>query len=223
MISPEKAKTNFRIACEQYNNAKALIKEMSSFVQVAQKDFSYETAMRQFDLILQSVLLRTSAEDGHFLDEEKQFIEKITDYADLMSFVSKKHNINVTWDSFTALSNEERKDISLKILIELDDLVNNFVLPFALVDAILPKDYCEELTKAMTLIGACLAGCDGDDTDSTDFKNEMIVAFTLIQKSVKEKWSDIVAKANRETNSSAEVKSVSRSSSLKDIYLKKNK
>lgn len=223
MIDPEKAKTNFRLACEQYNNAKALIKEMSSFVQVAQKDFSYETAMWQFDLILQSVLLRTAAEDGYFLDEEKQFIEKITDYADLMSFVSKKHNINVTWDSFTSLSNEERKDISLKILIELDDLVNNFVLPFAVVDAILPKDYCEELTKAMTLIGACLACCDGDDTDSTDFKNEMIVAFALIQKSVKEKWSDIVAKANRETNSSAEVKSGNRSSSLKDIYLKKNK
>lgn len=51
MINPEKAKANFRLACEQYDNAKALIKEMSSFVQVAQKDFSYEKAMRQFDLI----------------------------------------------------------------------------------------------------------------------------------------------------------------------------
>lgn len=223
MINPEKAKTNFRLACEQYNNASALIKEMASFVQVAQKDFSYETAMRQFDLILQSVLLRTAAEDGHFLDEEKQFIEKITDYADLMSFVSKKHNISVTWDSFAALSNEDRKDISLKIFVELDDLVDNFVLPFAVVDAILPKDYCEELTKAMTLIGACLAGCDGDDTDSSDFKNEMIVVFALIQKSIKEKWSTIAAKASRESSSSTEVKSGNRSSSLKDIYLKKNR
>lgn len=223
MIDPEKAKANFRLACEQYDNAKALIKEMSSFVQVAQKDFSYEKAMRQFDLILQSVLLRTASEDGLFLDEEKQFIERITDYADLMSFVAQEHHINVTWDSFSALSSEDRKDISLKIFIELDDLVNNFVLPFAVVDAILPKDYCEELTKAMTLIGACLAGCDGDDTDSTDFKNETIVAFALIQKSIKEKWSGIVAKANQESSSSAEVKSGNRSSSLKDIYLKKNR
>ena len=92
-----------------------------------------------------------------------------------------------------------------------------------MVDAILPKDYCEELTKAITLIAACLAGCDGDDTDSSDFKNEMIVAFALIQKSIKEKWSTIVAKIYRESISSAEVKSGHQSSSLKDIYLKKNR
>lgn len=223
MINPEKAKMTFKLACEQYDIAKSLIKEMSSFVQVVQKDFSYEKAMWQFDLILQSVLLRAAAEDGHFLDEEQQFIEKITDYADLMSFVARKYHINITWNSFSDLSSEGRKDLSLKIFAELDDLVDNFVLPFALVDAVLPKDYCEELTKAITMIAACLAGCDGDDVDSSDFKNEMIVAFALLQKSIKGKWSAIVAKACHESSSSSEAKSGNHSSSLKDIYLKKNR
>lgn len=223
VINPEKARKNFRIACDQYNSAKELIKEMSTYVQAVQKDFSYEKAMRQFDLVLQAILLRTASEDGYFMDEEKQFIEKITDYADLMIYVSRKHKINVSWESFGLLEDEERKEVSLKILAELDDLITNFVLPFAIVDAILPKDYCEEITEKMNLIGACLAGCDGDESDSSDFRNEMIVSFALTQKTIKEKWTEIVAKANSKNNTAAKVHSGSRASSLKDVYLNKNR
>lgn len=223
MINPEKARINFRLASDQYNRAKDLIKEMSSYVRAVQKDFSYERAMRQFDLILQAILLRTASEDGYFLQEERQFIEKITDYADLMVYVSRKHRINVSWDSFAMLDEDERKDVSLKILAELDDLITNFVMPFAIVDAILPKDYCEEITEKMNLIGACLAGCDGDESDSRVFRKEMVVTFALIQKTIKEKWTEIVAKANNKNNTSAKVQSGNRTSSLKDIYLKKNK
>lgn len=223
MINPEAAKSNFRRACEQYDEAKEIIRELSSFVQIAQKDFSFDKAVKQFDLILQAILLNTAAEDGHFLDEEKQFIEKITDYADLMAFISRKHDVNISWDSYGTLTSEKRKDLALKILADLDDMAQNFVLPFALVDALLPKDYCEELTEKMSLIGACLAGCDGDDVESECFKKELIMAFVLIQKSIREKWKAVVDKAEQHQGSSSAAKSSGKSTSLKDVYLKKNK
>ena len=196
MINPENTKTYFDRACEQYGIAKALVEEMSSFVQAVRRDFTYEKAMEQFDLILQSVLLRTAVEDGRFLGAERQFVAKITDYADLMEFVAQKYGINATWDDFSALSGEECKEISLRIFVDLDELIDEFVRPFAVVDAMLPKDYCEELTKAMALIGAYLAACDGDEKDSSDFKNEMTVAFGMIQTAIKEKWSAIVGNGN---------------------------
>lgn len=223
MVNPEAAKRNFNMACEQYNKAKDIIRELSSFVQMAQKDFSFEKSMKQFDLILQAILLRSAAEDGHFLDEEKQFIDKITDYADLMSFISQKHNIDVSWDTFKHMDSEDRKDIAIKMVVELDDLAQNFVLPFAVIDAILPKDYCNELTEAMNLIGACLAACDGDSTESPDFKKEIIVSFALVQKSIKEKWEEIVATAEQKKSVPIETNASRRAASLKDVYLKKNK
>lgn len=189
MPNPETAVANFKLARKHYNIVKSLIEELSSLAQAKQVDFSYEKAMQNFDLLLQSILLRTAVEDGCFQSEERQFIEKLTDYADLMTYVLNNTDIDVSWDSFSSLGNEKQKDLSLDIFVVLDDLVNDFVFPFASIAAALPKDYCEEITTAMIKISACLAGCDSDDMDSKNFKNETIVAFALIKKSIKEKWS----------------------------------
>ena len=195
MTHPKPAVANFKLARKHYNIAKSLIEELSALVQAEQADFLFEEAMRKFDLILQSTLLRTAVEDGCFISEEQQFIENLTDYADLMTFLSHNTDIEVSWDSFSSLDNEKQKDLALDIFVILDDLVNDFMLPFASIAATLPKDYCEEITTAMTKISACLAGCDGDDIDSENFRNETIIAFTLIKKSIKEKWVRIANKA----------------------------
>ena len=108
MVNPEAAKINFRLACDQYSKAKDLIQELTRYVQIAEKDFSFEKAMQQFDLILQAILLRIAVEDGHFLEEEKQFIEEITDYADLMVVTSQNHDMDITWDTFKHMDSEER-------------------------------------------------------------------------------------------------------------------
>ena len=219
MINKEAANRNFSIACSAYDEAKEIIRELTTYVKIASPDFSFEIAMKQFDMILQGILLRTAADDGYFLDEERQFIEKITDYGDIMAYFNKKGK-SISWDSFDGLSAEDKKDISLKMAVLLKDMANDFVAPFAIVDALLPKDYCEIITEKIGIIGLSLAACDGDSQESSDFKNEAAVVYVLVNNLIKEKWQEI---ASQHEKSSVQSKSQSapRSNSLKENFLKK--
>ncbi len=219
MINKEIAQKNFNIACEAYNDSKKLIEELSTYAKMASPSFSFELAMKQFDLVLQGILLRIAAEDGYFLDEERQFIEKITDYGDIMTHFNNK-GISISWDVFENLSAEKQKDLSLKMLAALDELANDFVKYFAVVDAVFPKDYCELLTERIGVICLSLAQCDGDDMDSSDFKSEGIVAVTLVNKVIREKWNEIESRANKAgVNNKSQASA--RSNSLKENFLKK--
>lgn len=219
MINKEAANRNFSLACRTYDEAKEVIRELTTYVQAASPDFSFEIAMKQFDMILQGILLRTAADDGYFLDEERQFIEKITDYGDIMSYFNKK-GIPISWDSFEGLSVEDQKDISLKMVVLLKEMANDFVTPFAIVDALLPKDYCEIITEKIGIIGLSLAACDGDADDSSDFKKEAGVVYVLVNNMIKEKWQEIVSKREK-SNVHNKSQNHPRSNSLKENFLKK--
>ncbi len=182
--------------------------------------------MRQFDYILQAVLLRVAAEDGYFLEEEKRFIKKITDYGDLLAFISQKRKINITWDSLDSLGIKDLKDISLRIFaVELTEIIKNFVTPFAIVDALLPKNYAEELSEKIMTICAALCACDADEVGSNDFMQEYKVAFVLVKNHFEKQWNEIVAQCDKiSKKSSASTASTAPSkNSLKEIYLKKNR
>lgn len=217
MINREVAQQNFNIACEAYNDSKELIKELSTYAKMASPSFSFELAMKQFDLVLQGILLRTATEDGYFLEEERQFIEKITDYGDIMTHFNNI-GISLSWDMFDNISNEQQKDLSLQMLAALTELADDFVKYFALVDAVFPKDYCELLTEKMGMICIALAKCDGDDFDSNAFKSEGLVAVTLMNKLVKDKWMELKSVANK---SNSQSQTSTHSNSLKENFLKK--
>lgn len=219
MINRDVAQRNFDLACNAYEEAKELVRELTSYVKMVSLDFSFEIAMRQFDLILQGILLRTATEDGYFLDEERQFIEKITDYGDIMSHFNNK-GISISWDNFDDYANEDQKELSLKMIVALTELANDFITPFAMVDAIFPKDYCEILTEKMGLICISLAQCDGDSTESSAFESEGLVAIALINKIIRDKWREIEIQCNK-SNVQSKSQMSSRSNSLKENFLKK--
>ena len=187
MINKEIAQRNFSAACSLYEEGKGIIQELTGYVQSALPDFSFDIAMRQFDLLLQAILLRVSVEDGYYLEEERLFIEKITDYADIISYYNGK-GLNINWNTFSGLSDEDRKDLTLKMVVYLDEIVTNFVTPFAIVDKALPRDYCTDLTNIIGGICMGLAGCDADSKDSEAYRSEGGVAVVLIEKIIKEKW-----------------------------------
>ena len=147
--------------------------------------------MRQFDLVLQAVLLRIAVEDGYYLDEERQFIEKITDYADIMTYFKNK-GVNISWESFISLSDSDRKELSLKMVVALDEILTDFITPFAIIDKALPRDYCTDLTNIIGGICIGLARCDADSKDSDAYKAEGSVAVVLIEKVIKEKWNAVM-------------------------------
>ena len=184
MIDKETAQKNFKIACKIYEDSKKTIRELSDIAKSVAPKFSYEIAMAQYDLILQAILLRTAMEDGYFLEEELQFVQKITEYGDIMAYFKKK-GVNVSWDIFNGGTDESRKELSLTMLVALKEIADDFVTPFAIIDAALPKDYCEEITKQIGTICLSLACCDGDTTNSDAFKHEAVVAVTLVNKTIK--------------------------------------
>ena len=187
MIDREIAQKNFNVACKIYEEAKALILELTAYIKKAIPSYSYDVAMRQFDLILQGLLLRVAVEDGYYLEEERQFIEKITDYADIMTFYNNA-GVDVSWQTFDDLSADAAKDLSLKMFSALEGLVDNFVAPLAIVDEALPKDYCMELCQLIGGISIALALCDADREGSEAFESEAHVAVVLVEKMIMEKW-----------------------------------
>ena len=191
MINKEIAQQNFDASCSLYEEAKGIIKELVNYARSVSPDFSYDVSMGQFDLVLQAVLLRIAVEDGYYLDEERQFIEKITDYADIMTYFKNK-GVNISWESFISLSDSDRKELSLKMVVALDEILTDFITPFAIIDKALPRDYCTDLTNIIGGICIGLARCDADSKDSDAYKAEGSVAVVLIEKVIKEKWNAVM-------------------------------
>lgn len=222
-MNKEIAQKNFDVACQMYEQSKEIIQELSSYAKVVLPEFSFEIAMTQFDLLLQGILLRTAMEDGYFLDEERQFIEKITDYADIMAYFNKQ-GVSISWENFNHFTDEQRKDLSLRMVASLKTIVDNFITPFALIDAAFAKDYCEELTKNIGVICVALSYCDGDEKGSSCAQSEISVAVALVNKLIIEKWQEVEESAQNESHDENLTRGVANAPTLKkqDLNVQSN-
>ena len=90
-----RAQELFDQAVKSYNEAIQLIKAMDqTFQEVVFKNHPenrYDTRITfaQFDMILQAVLLNMAVSDGEFDRLEQQFVDKITDYGDLLTYIKQ--------------------------------------------------------------------------------------------------------------------------------------
>ena len=187
----------FDLACAAYEKGKKLISELSSMAQTYSKEFSFEVAMKEFDLILQAILLNVAVADGYFVENEKNFIDKITDYADILTILTGKLRAtkpgfpSITWDSLSLLSNENRKLVSMTALLVLNDFVDDFIVPFAQIDSMTSKDYLSEIKSVVMQISASLALIDGDDPNSDDAIKEVSTGAEVFDFYVGKKWLEV--------------------------------
>ncbi len=194
------ARDAFNYACAEYEKAKDLIKELSVWTKTVVKDFSVEKALSYYDLFLQCILLRVALKDGIFGENEKVFIEKITDYADLMSLTN---NImrdrylswrNIDWDDLLQMDQEARVKISDLATLIMNDSVESFVTPFAIIDAATPREYIDELMDITMAIVVGLAFVDGDSSKSKDFDTETQEGSEWFGILIYQKWNEIKEK-----------------------------
>ena len=121
-------KESFGLACNLYEDAKKIVKDLSDYAKTIASEFSYDIAMRQFDMILQAVLLNVAVEDGQFVNVEAQFIDKITDYADVLVRVNNKIKedepswTNVSWSDIGALSEDARDKFAIIVATIVDEI-----------------------------------------------------------------------------------------------------
>lgn len=179
----------FDQATRYYDNSIELVKLMDeTFQKIAfQNDPSsrYDTkvTLAQFDRILQAVLLSQALGDGNFDRLERQFVDKITDYGDLLIYIKKKTNgdLDLSWDTIANLSASTQQKL-VKILPSLlDDCCDSFVKPLALLDkASTEVDELNALVENIGKIGACLAQVDGNVSDEeAEAAADMVVSLLV--------------------------------------------
>ena len=187
-------KESFGLACNLYEDAKKTVKDLSDYAKTIAPEFSYEIAMRQFDMILQAVLLNVAVQDNQFVNVEAQFIDKITDYADVLVKVNatlKEENpswIDMTWNDIECLTDENKDKFALIVANVVDGIAEDFTQYFAAIDVVEDRDYLEELQAYIIKISMLLSAVDGDDLDSDASQNETYRGFAVYNHLFKEKW-----------------------------------
>ena len=133
----------------------------------------------QFDMILQAVLLNMAVSDGEFDRLEQQFVEKITDYGDLLTYIKQdsKGQLDLTWAQVANLSPSTQQKLVQMLPAILDNLCDSFVKPLALVDkAIDTVDFMRKLEGYIAEISVFLSYVDGNSDEGEENAScEMVV------------------------------------------------
>ena len=187
----------YELACADYEKAKSIIADLSAKTQEIQKDFDPEIAMRQFDLIAQSVMLAIAVSDGKFNDLEKTFISNITEYSDLLVVVNGKMKEEdpewpeFTWDVIDVLTPENKDKFAGICADAIAQYADEFTLFFSVIDYIDDeRDYHEELLECLfnliTFISAVDEGGFDPDKGATE---ENLRGLAFLQVLFEENWN----------------------------------
>ena len=166
-----RAQDLFDSAVKSYDQAISMIRDMDEVYQAAmnqadpsRKGYDTKITLAQFDWILQAILLNAALSDGNFDRLEQQFVDKITDYGDLMAYIRKKTNgqLDLSWAAIAGVDRGTQQ----KLMDLLPDIMNetcdSFVGPLAAVDnAVDSVDFLDRLTRLIGEIAYYLSAVDG--------------------------------------------------------------
>ena len=158
------AQEKFDAAREHYSKAMKNIETITSiYKKVAKEENLY--LRNQFDVILQTVLLRLSIEDSHFSHLERIFIEQVVDNGDILEFVNQKFNIELTWDGIEASTAEQISEFLDKVLSATADLMHEFFMPVFAVNEAISAEFWDNVVSEVTSICEIFTVLD-DDSDA---------------------------------------------------------
>ena len=160
----------FDEAKKHYRNIVLLLNEMGKQIQEIDNKFSLDVSIKQFDLILQTIMFNQVIADGSFGDEEKEFIEEIVSSADLLEYYnvcSRKNTTfqTLTWDVLQTFNKKALK-IALDSINEIMEPIEDELTYFlAIVDSKTDKDEFGLFLKEITLLLSCLNIIDDEITE----------------------------------------------------------
>lgn len=189
----------FDKALAAYDDAKKIISTLSDKVKATDPSFKFELAMAEFDSVLQAIMLAVAAADGVFQNIERQFVEKITQYADILSIYNAAANTNYTWDDLEKADGQSFANFTLGLLKINESIAEEFITPFAKIDKADARDYLKELTDAMVAITGLLGMIDGDAYESKARQTEYQNAANMMNALILKKWDAITGESHRVT------------------------
>lgn len=187
----------FSRACDAYERAKALIAELTEKTKELAKDFNGEVAMRQFDLIIQAILLNLAVEDGELAPVEISFIENIAEYGSVLDTVNREMKEqsptwrDMGWGDIASLSPEYQGKFATIVAAVVEKYANEFTYFFSAIDYIDEKDYERELTYCLFELILMLDAVDegGYDPDEA-LDDERLRALSAFEILFKDKWKE---------------------------------
>ena len=158
-----RAKKIYLYAHERYDRAEGILKEMSA----GRGEEFFQSAMKNFDIVLQCILYKAALSDKKFARSERKFLKDITDYEDVPALVRAK--------TFAFRAKEKQQ-----FLAELDEMADRastaLVTPFAKIDADnKERDFLAELEENVREIFLSFACVDGDDLERGGARDEIMM------------------------------------------------
>ena len=134
----------------------------------------------QFDVILQTALIKLATQDGHFSHTERQFIEQIVDNGDVLDFVNQKYGTELTWDGIEVSSVEEIDEFWDKLLDVIQNLMLEFFRRVFLVNEAISPEFWKGVINAVTSICEIFAVLDDDAMVEEDVIQKWVYAFFML-------------------------------------------
>lgn len=216
----------FNQALADYNKALGYLDELGEVNKKLDAKFSSEALKRQFDIILQTTLLRTAVADSDYSRIERDFIEQITTYGDLMNWIHYKFDVDISWDKLSFLPENKISELLDLIYEKSNDLMADFFLHVMIGDSLTKFNYSKAIIEQVVSICSAFTYIDGDGDDQDEdqgmfraiecyFENPVIAAGKALIK---------VLGNGKNGNSSKSVSSDSADNTLASAYekLKKN-
>ena len=169
-----------------YNNCKLIIDGLNNIIKAFIKDFNGDNQYIQFDLLLQALLFSEAIAVGNFCEEEKEFIQKLAKNTDLFQYVTSDVLKDLSWDKVFAMSADEQSKLADELNEVLNVFADDFVLPFAILDAATTQNSLMDLSSCLCDISNLLGSVDGE------LSQEELYAFQKYSDElILGKWADI--------------------------------
>lgn len=168
-----------------YKKAECIVNKLSQIAYNTNNKFNVNIPMKQYDLIVQALVLYIASADGKMQLVEVSFAKQIARYDDILEYVRKKRGLSLDWESVSFLDENSAKQLA-EICGKLAlDLGETFVSIFGTIDAMVDdEDFISELTDATMEILGCAMLIDGN----IDLR-ETLITTTAINRILVEPWN----------------------------------
>jgi hypothetical protein len=185
----------FRYGYGEYKKAIRHIEAMDQFLSQTKVNYTAEDAKRDFDIVIQGMMLKVAIADNNASDVEIDYIKSIVDTGDILRFVKEGTHgkLDVSWRMLTLLDKETYNKLLGVLEDPLKGVMKKFALPYALMEVILKKNLFDTFKEAIFGIMAPLCMVDGD---SDGMNEKLSVALTM--KMFESSWDEVKSMAYQE-------------------------
>ncbi len=156
---------SFDRAAEHYSLVEKYVQSVGDKIEEAmgKENFQSEIFVRQFDFVLQIILLKVITADGEADWSEIFAIKNIPQHGDITEYLNANMQDKISWESFAGADIQRLAAFSSMLDTSLDNILANFMESVAFVDVNgeTKERVFIEIANGVDKIATAVAGVDG--------------------------------------------------------------